>query len=426
MGSLPGSFRGRLVAIAALALGVRVLYTVLVGRHTDGIGDFFYYQGIANLLADGRGFVDPFLSSPEQSYPSALHPPLWSLALAVPSTLGATSILAHRLIGTLAGTATVVLLGLIGRRVAGERAGLLAAGIAAVYPTLIAADGSLMSETLYGTFVGAALLLSLRQLQRPAVAVVAALGAVIGLAALTRGEGVLFLPLLALPVAWRGGRPGRLTRLGVTVAATVLVIAPWTIRNWITFDQPVLVSTNEATVVAGANCDAVYGGRDLGSWSLGCISERRLGLNEAEQAEIWRDEGQGYARDHTRRLLAPVIGVRLLRTFDLWDPWAQATAAEGRSLAFTRAGILVWYLLLPLAAFGIFVLRRRRGPLLVLLAPFAVVIVSTALSFGLPRFRHAAELAVVVLAAVAVDRLLARRERATAPPERQAAAALSG
>ena len=204
------------------------------------------------------------------------------------------------------------------------------------------------------------------------------------------------------------------------------MIAPWTIRNWITFDQPVLVSTNEATVVAGANCDAVYGGRDLGSWSLGCISERQLGLNEAEQAEIWREEGQGYARDHTRRLLAPVIGVRLLRTFDFWDPWAQATAAEGRSLAFTRAGIVVWYMLLPLAAFGIFVLRRRRGPLLVLLAPFAVVIVSTALSFGLPRFRHAAELAVVVLAAVAVDRLLARRERATAPPERQAAAALSG
>ena len=43
-----------------------------------------------------------------------------------------------------------MIVALLGRRLAGERAGLIAAGIAAIYPTLIAADGALMSETLYG------------------------------------------------------------------------------------------------------------------------------------------------------------------------------------------------------------------------------------------------------------------------------------
>src|SRR5215211_2580982 len=121
------SFASRLAGITAGALVVRVLYTVLIGADTKGVGDFFYYHGIANLIADGRGFVDPFLSTRAHPYPSALHPPLWPLALAAGSKLGATSILAHRLLGCVPGAATVALIGLLGRRVAGERSGLLAA-----------------------------------------------------------------------------------------------------------------------------------------------------------------------------------------------------------------------------------------------------------------------------------------------------------
>ena len=48
----------------------------------------------------------------------------------------------------------------------------------------------------------------------------------------------------------------------------------------------------------------------------------------------------------------------------------------------------------------------------ILLAPVVVVTITSALGFGLPRFRHAGELAVLVLAAVALDRLLSRRSRA--------------
>jgi 4-amino-4-deoxy-L-arabinose transferase-like glycosyltransferase len=403
------SFGSRLAAITAGALVVRVLHTVLIADDVEGVGDFFYYHGIANLLADGRGFIDPFLSTDADPYPSALHPPLWPLALAAASKLGATGFLAHRLVGCIAGTVTVALLGLLGRRAAGDRAGLLAAGIAAVYPTLIASDGSLMSESLYGAFVAAALLLAYRLLDRPTAARAAWLGAAIGLAALTRGEGVLFLALLALPLAWRGGRGGRLLRLAAPLAAAGLVIAPWTIRNWIELDRPIPISTNDSTVVAGANCDGVYHGDDLGFWHLDCVSERRPGLNEAEQAAIWRREGRTYASDHVPRLLAIVVAVRLLRTWDLYQPRRQARLAEGRDYRVQEAGTAAYYVLLALAVYGVALLRRRRAPLLVLLSPAIVVTVSTAASFGLPRFRHAAELSLVVLAAVAVDGLLRRR-----------------
>ena len=64
-------------------------------------------------------------------------------------------------------------------------------------------------------------------------------------------------------------------------------------------------------------------------------------------------------------------------------------------------------------------LRRRRLTLAILLAPVVVVTVTSAIGFGMPRFRHAGELAVIVLAAVAVDRLLGRRP-ASPPTEEDA------
>ena len=61
-------------------------------------------------------------------------------------------------------------------------------------------------------------------------------------------------------------------------------------------------------------------------------------------------------------------------------------------------------------------LRRRRFPLLILLAPFITVTVTTLLAYGQIRFRHSAELSLVVLAAVALDRLLPSAGRRD-PPE---------
>jgi hypothetical protein len=51
---------------------------------------------------------------------------------------------------------------LLGRGLAGDLAGLLAAGLAAVDPALIAADGALMSESLYRLLLAMTLLAAYR------------------------------------------------------------------------------------------------------------------------------------------------------------------------------------------------------------------------------------------------------------------------
>ena len=193
-----------------------------------------------------------------------------------------------------------------------------------------------------------------------------ATGALIGLAALTRSEALLLVPLLAWPVAYRAG-PGWPLRAAAATAACVLVIAPWTIRNLVQYERLVPISNNDSTVIAGANCDLTYRGVNMGGWDIRCISERRLD-DEAAQARIWRDEGLDYARDHAGRLPA-VAAVRLLRVWDLWQPRRQVMFAEGRELRVTRVGLVVYFLLCALAIGGALALRRRGRPLLILLAP---------------------------------------------------------
>src|SRR3954453_11350783 len=82
-------FARRMLLIGVAALVVRVVYLLLLGRKTEGIGDFFFYHLSANRWADGRGFRDPFLETLGVPYPTALHPPLWAAVLAVASWFGA-------------------------------------------------------------------------------------------------------------------------------------------------------------------------------------------------------------------------------------------------------------------------------------------------------------------------------------------------
>jgi 4-amino-4-deoxy-L-arabinose transferase-like glycosyltransferase len=395
------------VALAALAgLALRLIYVFGPGRHVTEFGDFHHYQLSANLIADGHWFVDPeWLRLSGKYVPSATHPPLWTLLLATVSWLGGTGVLVHRAVGCLVGAVAIVLIGLLGRRVAGPRVGFAAAAIAAVYPVLIGADGSLMSEPLSGVFVLAALLLAFRLRDQPSAPIAAALGVAIALAALTRSEGLVLLLLLALPVAVVRAAPGGWKRFGVCALACVLVITPWLVRNWSAFDRPVPISTNDGSLLAGANCDLTYHGVSLGIWTTDCLSGQapRSERNDAEQAAVWRDEGTSYAWKHRGRLPV-VIAARLLRTFDFYQPWRMTAYAEGRWLKADKAGVISYFMLLPFALLGAWTLlrTRRRFEMLVLMAPVAMVLLQSALGFGFPRFRHAVDLVMVVLGAVAV------------------------
>jgi 4-amino-4-deoxy-L-arabinose transferase-like glycosyltransferase len=384
-------FATRLAAVAGVGLAIRLVYSLVVmGDRTPG-GDGTEFHLLANVIAKTGQYLQPFqYLYLGRTIPTTEKPPLYPTVLALPSWLGLDSYAAHRVASCLLGGVAVVLIGLLGRRVGGDRIGLLAAVVAAVYPALWMLDASVRSESLYLPLIALALLLAYARR-------FVWLGAVIGLAALTRSEALLLLPLLLLFLP----RP-RLRPALVAVGCCFLVVAPWLARNWITFNQPTAISTNEGGLLAGANCHAAYYTELVGTWACFPHNDPAWGENEAVISSHLRSRAFHYAGDHAGRVPA-VVGVRVLRVWDLWSP-GSASGLEARiadrHIDAQRAAMASLYLLVPFAVAGAVVLRRRGQPLGILLAPILFVTLVAALSYGSTRFRVAAEPSIVVLASL--------------------------
>jgi 4-amino-4-deoxy-L-arabinose transferase-like glycosyltransferase len=410
--------RGRsLLVLGAAALAVRLFYVLVIAPSPVGVGgDAGFYHSAANLIVHGHFLYRGIFG---HAYVTAEHPPLFPLVLSVSSLFGGESLLAHRIVGCALGSLAVVLIAQLSSRAGGPRAGIIAGAMAAVYPPLVTADGLVMSEPLFVLLSAAALLLALRAVRTARTRDCAALGALIGLATLTRGEGLLLIPLLAWPAAWLAAPQRRGARLLASTAAAVVLITPWVVRNAVVFDHPSLAA-DANTLIAGANCRDTYYGHDIGWWSLGCLARART-RSELLHGDASTGAAFSYAGDHLVRL--PLIAaVRVLRTFDLFQPLRQGNR-ERRRRWVDSAGLAFFYPILVLAALGF---RAVRLPRWILLSPIAMVVMVSALGWGIGRFRVAADVSLLVLAACALARSRRRAEMtgrgtsaaSTPPPHR--------
>lgn len=422
----PAPGRNRFFAVLALiavaACGLRVAYVLTVTRHDHGFYDAAYYQLQAQRLADGQGYTDPFLplNHPNaKPVPSADHPPMTVLVLTPVAWAFGDSQLPMRFEMVLLGTGTVVALGLLGRELAGDATGLVAAGIAAVYPGLWANDGLIMSETVCALAVTLALLATYRLLRRPSWGRAALVGVACGVAALTRAELLLLAPLLA---AWFlftrrfDRRAARVTTAAVAVVAAALTIAPWFLYNQTRFTNTVVMSTNDGIAMLGSNCDAVYHGKAIGLTNLGsCIPRTPPRGDQSVVSRVYVQRAFRYMGHHKTQA-AVVVAARIGRDWSVFRPQDMVSfnAGEGRKRWVTIAALVFYYPLLVAAVAGVFVLRRRKRAWWPLVAPAVVVVLSAIPSYGQTRFRISAEPSIVVLAAVTVVAgVTARRGRAT-------------
>lgn len=413
-----------LALLALVVLGALVIrFDLLQNRAPDvpAFGDAHAYHQLGRQLADGRGYVRPYeLERQGRVIPTAEYPPGLPVVLAVVTKAGVDSEDGQRAVLVLVGGITVGLVGLLGRRLGGDRAGLLAAFAAALHPALWAGDLTLMAEPLAACLGVALLLVALAAHDRPTWARWAALGALTGLGALVRAELVLTGVLLVLGVAWSLHRPprDRVLRVAVAGAAAVLVLAPWTIRNYARFHRVVPVSNNSGSVARGANCDLAYHGQFTGLWvtNVGdvggdqvdpagrCFSGFTIhrGFTEADSAAELRREGQHYLRAHLGEVPRVVVA-RLGRTVGLYrfDQSANFSAAEGRDGDLDRLGTRLFQVVALVALVGAVGPWRRGGARLVLLAPIAAVTITVAATYGSLRFRTVVDPIVVLLAVLA-------------------------
>ncbi len=435
-----------LLLIVLIGGAVRITYVWAATRHDPLVGDQIYYSALADTLARGDGFRDPFIA--DRAVPSADHPPLTSIVAAPASWLfdpgSSRARTGHRLTMAVIGTLTIAVIALTARRVFPRRAdatGLIAAALAALHPGLWINDGLVMSETVGALTVALVIWASFRALDEPTGWRMFHLGLAVGLAVLARAEAALLVPLLVVPIGLtrhgeRDRRPpaAPLRWLAAAGVGGLLVLGPWVIPNLVRFNEPTIMSTNDGLTIIGTNCDPAYRGESRGFWVLSCIEavdSNGDGINDWEAFQrglpiagpdqdasdislLYRQEGLRYMADHLDELPG-VMAARLTRVWSLTGVAQTANfynKGEGRRPWINWGAQIGLWILTPLAAVGLVVLHRNRRPIWPLAVHTVLTSITAVMFHGLWRFRIGAEVAMILAAAVAGAALLGRwRER---------------
>ena len=427
-----------IAVFTVVAAVLRAAYCAWIAPPIEPMTDAYGYWQMGRLMAEGHGYLRwaDFVFQGKLVHTGA-YAPLHPAILAGLRLLGVETMESQRLAIALLTAANVPLVGFIAREIANRATGLIAALLVALSPAIIANDGSFMREALYVPFVMGSLAAALVGLRAREGAKQDAeqgelssniakwpwllSGALIGLASLTRSEGQLVAALVVLPTALLAASALRgrvLAAVWVSIGVAVIVL-PWTARNYVVLETFVPISYNYTGVLGGANCDATYhsGSTFYGAWFFGCLNAIDVppGSSEPEISRRYGDTGFAYALGHVD-LWPGVVTARVARTFGLYKPgrWYGMGSKEQRNRDFDRQTWWVGWGLLALFPIGL-VLLWREGPVAawIVLAPVLVVIATSAVGYGNPRFRAGAEPSLLIAAALVASRGLRLGARPT-------------
>lgn len=409
------SARRDVAAIVAVAFVLRALWALVYGRVEAGPHDALFYQIAANNLANGDGFSYLF------GEPSAHWPPGYPFLVSLGYIVFGTHVKLGLALNVVLGAATAGLLYVVARRMLGRPAGLVAGAAFALLPSAIFFTGLFLAESTYIFMLVAFLALALFLPDRGWKPV--ALGVAAGLAALTKGEGIL---LLVIPLAmwWGLPRGAWLRRAAVLVVAMALTVAPWTIRNAIQMDSFIPVATNASTTLWSGHNPEANGGPTYAPESL--LARIPAGLDqtqrEVEEAALLRREAVSWAIRNPHKELGLIprkliqLGNSSGQVFPIWFN-AEGDYQVGTSsrLVFGVLGEVFDYLVILMALASLLLLGGRHlwrlHPLMrgVLAYLAACLVTYGFLYYGQFRYRLPMEPLMILVAAPLAVALWQRR-----------------
>lgn len=389
-----------LLALVVVGLVLRIAWLafnhVEPPRHYLESGDQFSYWYYGNGIANGEGVIDYITGEPAAYYPigyPAILGGLFWLAKLLPFDVDLMLVVG--MFHVVIAAATVPLTFVVGRRLIGPRAGLVAAGVMALWPNQIYQVTSLQLEITFVFLVMAALAIIVDHdwsAGPPSWQRLGAFGAVLAVSALVRPFSLpvllgLLVALLLTRVGWRRA----VGAVAIPVAVIVLAFVPWTVRNADAFGEFVPSSTNMGdTLCIDRNLDAQGGFR----WSThdGCVDpdlppvERNRGNTrkaiefviehpDRELLQIVRRGKLMFAEDHD--------GVEAVETMGSGPIFSDGT----RNLLETTADTY-FFVVLGTAVLGLPYLFRRtsRHERWLVLVPYAALLAIPLLLWGNPRF----------------------------------------
>jgi 4-amino-4-deoxy-L-arabinose transferase-like glycosyltransferase len=403
--------------IFLLAVLARVAGQVLLGAYPSP--RVFEYEEIATNLINARGYT---YAAPDGGiYVASQSSPLYIVLTAGVYLVTGHSQPAMLVLQAVLGGLTAVLVAWAGQRAFSHAAGAIAGVLVAIDPALVVYAAQLHSLTLDAlanvSLVCATLALPLR----PGRTHLAGLGAVFGLAGLTRATALLLLPV---HLVWlRLARGLRLASISVagSLVVMVLVYAAWPVHNSLSLGQLTLGSSETTEWLWRGNNPNANGG------SLTADGQRMLALappafrveietaTEAHRVTIYQSAALQFIRAN------PVAAGRLYLTKLLTFWWA----SQETGLLYPPNWLVayqVWYvIILLLAGLGMWASRadtEQRSVVWLILATVLLVSLTQAIFYVEGRHRLAIEPLLLILTGVgAVElaahatRLLSRRAR---------------
>lgn len=373
-----------------------------------GIWDQITYHTLAQRVLGGYGFsyATDWWPMTRAGQPTAHFSFLYVLYLVgVYAIAGVQPLVARILQALVSGVLLPWLLYRLGRRLAGEPTALAAAAIGSVYVYFFYYAAALMTETFFILAVLGSLEMALDMEEQPTWPRSVYLGLALGTGILLRQTLLLFVPFLLGWLLFKTRKRIRWFQLLIPLLIIALLIAPWTVRNYLAFHRFVLLNTNAGFAFFWSN-HPIYGSHYLpllpkdGPTYRDLIPPELRSLNEAEMDAALFGRGLAFVWEDPGRYLLLCLG-RIPAYFMFWPSPESSTISN-----ISRVGSFGFFL--PFMLYGL-VLSLRRWRRYSLLYLFVVVYTGIhLLSWAYIRYRLPVDAVLVLFAGLAVVDLAAR------------------
>jgi len=221
-----------------LSLLIRLAYIIPLSPQNLSL-DSYDWMNIAENIAAGNGFGDTW------------RPPGYAAFLGIIFFLFGKSIVLIRILNSIFGSLTCVLIYLIGKKIFSIEVGKISAVLLCFYPYLLAYTGDLLSETFFAFLISLSIFSLLILAETPNFKNVVILGIVWGITALIKST---VLPFFFFACLWLWFRTKNIKIAFFAGLLTLITISPWTFRNYIYYKHFILVSPAYQSL-AGSNND---------------------------------------------------------------------------------------------------------------------------------------------------------------------------
>jgi len=354
--------------------------------------DFGHYDNIARNLLDGKGFT----LAGQPNIHRAPGFPIWIAGVYALTGRSYTALVAVQilLVGFI-----VYLTSILARQLGGERAGVLAAYVAAVNPVLIYYSIRPYSEPLF-TVLSLLMVITVGPaLCRAIWWRVTVAGILAGMACLVRGQMLIIPVFLGLWWLWRLKWRGFSAALAFTLAMW-FPISPWTIRNYIVSGHFIPVQIQSGHVLWVSNNDRVLSDPVYWGYNVDPSNTHVKPAGPGSPVEDQVRADQEKREEALHFLRENVEKIPLLVTYKFTRFFSLGTRVELWKKTVLYALDLS---LVPVAIGGIVVLSRRGVPALgASLAALLTTLVTVAVFWGDSRFRLTIEPYLIALSAICV------------------------